>query len=60
VSTTANIVDFDFDFDLRPFWPWSLGATSFTFVSVDRTLCVNMATVEALQAQLREAQEALA
>jgi len=60
VSTAATIVDFDFDFDLRPFWSWSLGATDFTFVSGDPTPCVNMATVEALQAQLREAQESLA
>ena len=60
MSTTANIVVFDFEFDLRPFWSWSLGATYFTFVSGDPTPCVNMATVEALQAQLREAQEALA
>ena len=60
MSTTANIVDFYFDFDLRPFWSWSLGAPYFTFLSVDPTPCVTMATVGALQAQLREAQEALA
>ena len=60
MSTTANLVAFESDFDLRPFWSWSLGATYSTFVSVDPAPGVNMATVEALQAQLREAQEALA